>query len=74
VAPNDTLIECYCKPETKEIIKYECPFNSRIAKQALREMKSNTPLAVAMKVYDNPNEQNKELQRYVDRYVKNLTT
>lgn len=76
VAPgDDTLIENYFKPETTtEPIKYECPFITRAAKQSLGKMKSYSPPAVAMMVYDNPTEQNKELQRYVDKYVRKLMT
>ncbi|WP_240421199.1 hypothetical protein [Paenibacillus periandrae] len=80
---DDTLIECYFKPETTtepfkytttEPFKYECPFINSAAKQSLSKMKSYTPQAVAMMVYNNPTEQNKELQRYVDKYVRKLMT
>ncbi|NHN34669.1 hypothetical protein [Paenibacillus agricola] len=75
VAPGDgTLIECYFKPETTEPFKYKCLFITGASKHALRKMKSYTPPAVAMMVYNNPTEQNKELQRYVDKYVRKLLT
>ncbi|MCM3625779.1 TniQ family protein [Paenibacillus glycanilyticus] len=75
IVPSDNnLIECYCMPETTKNIRYECPFLTKASIQALREMKSHSPQAVAMKIYDNPNEQNKELQRNVEKYVRNLMT
>src|SRR5690606_16721377 len=65
-------IECYHSPtkETGCLKPLKCPHGSRSAKRKLHSMMSYPPQRIAMKILDDPSEANIELQRYVDRYVK----
>jgi hypothetical protein len=71
---GDQSLEVYfIKPDEKEIPMYDCPFSTKRARTSLHSMETCAPQSVAMKVYENPNDQTKELQKYVKRYVGKLT-
>lgn len=51
----------------------KCAISSKSMKKALRKMKSFTPQSVAMRIFDNPTDENKAIRTYVDQYVNKLT-
>lgn len=51
----------------------KCINSSKSSRKVLRQMKSYTPLSIAMKIFDNPSEENKILRKYVEQYVSRLT-
>jgi len=52
---------CFIQNEKEDIPTYECANPTLSSRTKLQKMKSYTPLSVAMRVYDNPNHENKEL-------------
>ncbi|WP_123040519.1 hypothetical protein [Cohnella candidum] len=54
--------------------KSQCiyPSNNNKERRMLNKMKSFHPLKVAMKIMDNPSNENKKLKEYVDQYVNRL--
>jgi hypothetical protein len=71
---DDDIVEAYfIKPDQIETAVYDCPFHANRARMSLRGMETCTPQAVAMKVYGDPNDLNRELAQYVKQYVAKLT-
>ena len=69
------LIKLGASPSDAEDILKVLTMNSSGKNKQYKILKqSYSPQAVAMMVYDNPTEQNKQLQRYVDKYVRKLMT
>lgn len=61
------------KSANQTLPQYDCPRKSRANRMAARNMKSHTPLEVAIKVSRNPDEAIKQLQAYVDHYIARLS-
>lgn len=64
-------IECISLSKPREYLYYKCPNKTLQSRKKLAQMKSHLPssIAIAMKGFENPNDDNKRLQAYVDRYV-----
>ncbi len=43
-------------------------------KKSLFKMKSFKPISVTMKIHENPSDENKRIQSYVDQYIAKLRT
>jgi hypothetical protein len=50
-----------------------CPYQAASSRIKIYNMRSYTPQTIAMIVCDKPNNDNKNLQRYVDHYVSKLS-
>jgi hypothetical protein len=50
----------------------ECVTNTKKLKNEYKSLHSYTPMNMAMRMYDDPTDNNKELSRYVDWYVSRL--
>ncbi|MFX3634425.1 MAG: hypothetical protein ACE3L7_00145 [Candidatus Pristimantibacillus sp.] len=70
VGGNDGIVQVFkSEGQQKNDLNLECMTNSTSMKKQIRNMSSYTPLRIAMKIFDNPSQENKELSKYVDKYV-----
>ncbi|MGM0883097.1 MAG: hypothetical protein ACQEXQ_18925 [Bacillota bacterium] len=66
-------IEYFLHEQSKQKIQdLECPNRSLKSKRKINRMKSFTPMNVAMNVFNNPTEENKQLRLIIDRFVSKL--
>jgi hypothetical protein len=68
---SDVIIQKAARLENS--IEMICPLGSKSIRKAFRNMKSFTPLSVAMLIFNDPSIENKTTRSYVDQYVKRLT-
>lgn len=73
ITKDKQLIEFFLKSVRSQLPVYDCPNKFVSNRRKIQNMKSFTPQKVALRVFDNPSEENKDLQRYVDRYVRKLS-
>lgn len=59
------------RPDNRSI-KNSCPYDNINKRKVFNKMKTHHPLKVAMMIIDNPSEENKQLSKYVDRYINQL--
>lgn len=70
---NTSSVEYYnLDAEDQSVIQYNCPYRDKLGKEAIQSMISFTPQKIAMFVMSNPNQENLDLQKSVDLYVKKL--
>ncbi|MNW49364.1 hypothetical protein D3C74_267790 [compost metagenome] len=52
--------------------EFKCPLSTKTMKKFLFKMNSLKPLSVAMRIYENPSDENKRIESYVKQYVMKL--
>ncbi|MFC7561478.1 hypothetical protein ACFQY3_24725 [Paenibacillus farraposensis] len=52
--------------------EFKCPLSTKTMKKLLFKMNTFKPLSVAMRIYKNPNDENKRIESYVNQYVRKL--
>ncbi|WP_336077169.1 TniQ family protein [Paenibacillus sp. 203] len=52
--------------------EFKCPLSTKTMKKLLFKMNSFKPLSVAMRIYENPSDENKRIESYVKQYVMKL--
>lgn len=65
-------VEFYHLDSEQSVIKCNCPNQDELRKEAIQSMFSFTPQKIAMIVMSKPNDENIQLQKSVDQYVKKL--
>lgn len=68
---GDNILHMF-KSRTISYLQYNCPYQDELSKEAIQSMISFTPQRIAMFVMSNPDDENIQLQKSVDLYVKKL--
>ncbi|MGM1044520.1 MAG: hypothetical protein ACQEXX_00075 [Bacillota bacterium] len=69
---SSSSIEFYHLASKQSVIQCNCPYQGELSKEAIQSMISYTPQRIAMFVMSNPVDENIQLQKSVDLYVKKL--
>lgn len=69
----DTVKVYYENNRSDLPINLICTNSSINTKNEIQKMKSHIPSVVAMKIFDNPTQENKLLREYVDNYVNRFS-
>ncbi|NMO95820.1 hypothetical protein [Paenibacillus lemnae] len=69
---SSSSIEFYHLDSEQSVIKCNCPNQDELSKEAIQSMFSFTPQKIAMIVMSKPDDENIQLQKSVDLYVKKL--
>lgn len=65
-------VEFHHLASEQTVIQYNCPYQDELSKEAIQSMFSFTPQKIAMLVMSKPDDENIQLQKSVDLYVKKL--